>query len=223
MYKIFLVEDDFSLANAMKKTLEQYGNNVHIVSNFQHVMDEFSEISPDLVLMDIMLPFKDGYFWCAEIRKLSSVPVVFISSASDNMNIVMAIGMGGDDFIAKPVDAVVLNAKVQAILRRTYEINGSAAQVEFYGAVLNISDYTVSLGEASVELTKNEFRILQILLENKGKIVSRDSLMMRLWQSDIYVEENTLTVNVGRLRKKLDELGLSDVVVTKPGSGYIIP
>lgn len=222
MYKILLVEDDFSLAQAMKRTLEQYGNTVQIVGNFQNVIEEFSKLNPQLVLMDIMLPFKDGYFWCNEIRKLSSVPVVFISSASDNMNIVMAINMGGDDFIAKPVDAVVLNAKVQAILRRTYEMNDTTSQVEFYGAFLNLYDNSVSYNRKRIELTKNEFRILQILLENQGKIVSRDTLMTKLWQSDLYVEENTLTVNVGRLRKKLDEIGLANIIVTRTGSGYII-
>lgn len=222
MYRILLVEDDFSLAAAMKKTLEQYGNQVCIVSDFQNVMKEFDETEPQLVLLDIMLPFKDGYFWCSEIRKVSTVPVVFISSASDNMNIVMAINMGGDDFISKPVDAAVLNAKVQAVLRRTYEISANASQIEFCGAVLNLSDNSVTNGDRRTELTKNEFRILQVLLEKRGKIVSRDTLMMSLWQNDLYVEENTLTVNVGRLRKKLEESGLSDVIITRPGSGYII-
>ncbi len=223
MYKILLVEDDFALAEAMKKTLEQYGNSVRTVKDFQNVIVELEDFSPQLVLMDIMLPFKDGYYWCSEIRKSSSVPVVFISSASDSMNIVMAINMGGDDFIPKPVDAMVLTAKVQAILRRTYELGDRHSQLEFCGAVLNLADNSVSFESKRAELTKNEFRILQVLLENKGRIVSRDALMTRLWQSDLYVEENTLTVNVGRLRKKLEELGLADVIVTRTGSGYIIP
>ena len=222
MYKIFLVEDDFALAEVLKKQLESYGNEVKCVSDFQSVSKEFEEYSPDLVLMDIMLPFKDGYYWTAEIRKISAVPIVFLSSASDNMNIVMAINMGGDDFIAKPVDPMVLNAKVSAILRRTYEMSDSLSKIDFYDAVLNLSDYTVVRGKEKAELTKNEIRILQVLLENKGKIVSRDTLMTRLWQSDLYVEENTLTVNVSRLRKKLEDIGLCDVIVTKQGSGYII-
>ncbi|MDO4459993.1 MAG: response regulator transcription factor [Clostridia bacterium] len=222
MYRIFLVEDDFALADAMKVQLESYGNEVRVVKNFHEITEEFSAFNPHLVLMDIMLPFRDGYYWCGEIRRISSVPIVFISSASDNMNIVMAINMGGDDFIPKPVEPMVLNAKVQAILRRTYEMKGSSNGIMFGDAMLNLSDSTVNCGEKSVELTKNEFKILQVLLENKGKIVSRDSLMMSLWQSDIYVEENTLTVNVGRLRKKLAEIGLSDVIITKPGSGYIV-
>ncbi|MBQ6570083.1 MAG: response regulator transcription factor [Clostridia bacterium] len=222
MYKILLVEDDFTLAEAIKKQLEGYGSEVCTVKNFQNVTEEFEQTRPHLVLMDIMLPFKDGYCWTAEIRKISTVPIVFLSSASDNMNIIMAINMGGDDFIAKPVDPMVLNAKIQAILRRTYEINENANSIEFLGATLNLNDSSVSYNGNKIELTKNEFRILLTLLENRGKIVSRDALMVRLWNDDCYVEENTLTVNVTRLRRKLEEYGLCDVIKTKPGSGYII-
>jgi len=221
MYRILLVEDDFSLAEAMKKQLESWGNEVCLVTDFQNVLSVFLECQPHLVLLDIMLPFYNGYYWCNEIRRISNIPVVFISSASDNMNIVMAINMGGDDFITKPVDPMVLTAKVQAILRRTYEISESAPIMEFHGAVLNLNDHSVIYQGRRLELTRNEFRILHTLLENKGKIVSRDQLMTRLWQDDCYVEENTLTVNVARLRKKLEEIGLSDVIATKPGSGYI--
>ena len=145
-----------------------------------------------------------------------------ISSASDNMNIVMAVNMGGDDFISKPVDPMVLMAKIQAILRRSYEIARSAAKIQFHGAFLNTDDSSVIYNDKIISLTKNEYRILKILLDNRGKIVSRDKLMAELWQSDIYVEENTLTVNIGRLRHKLEESGLYDVIVTKPKSGYII-
>ena len=222
MYKIFLVEDDFSLADAVKSRLESYGSEVTAVKDFRNVTAEFTEAKPHLVLMDIKLPFKDGYFWTSEIRKISSVPIVFLSSASDNMNIIMAINMGADDFIPKPVDAMVLNAKVNAILRRTYEITSNSQTVNFYGATLHLSDYTVTYSSKRTELTKNEFRILQILLDNRGKIVSRDTLMTHLWQNDIYVEENTLTVNMSRLRRKLEDSGLEGVIVTKPGAGYII-
>lgn len=222
MYKIFLVEDDFSLADAVKSLLESYGSEVTAVKDFRNVTAEFTEAKPHLVLMDIKLPFKDGYFWTSEIRKISSVPIVFLSSASDNMNIIMAINMGADDFIPKPVDAMVLNAKVNAILRRTYEITSNSQTVDFYGATLHLSDYTVTYSGKRTELTKNEFRILQILLDNRGKIVSRDTLMTHLWQNDIYVEENTLTVNMSRLRRKLEDSGLEGVIVTKPGAGYII-
>lgn len=222
MYRILLVEDDSALSQAMKNQIEGYGNEVKCVCDFHNVMEEFKNYQPQLVLMDIMLPYKDGYYWCNEIRRISTVPVVFISSASDNMNIVMAINMGGDDFIPKPVDPMVLNAKVQAVLRRTYEMTGSSASIEFSGAVLNTADASVTYNGIRIELTKNEFRILQTLLENKGRIVSRDALMTALWQSDLYVEENTLTVNVTRLRKKLENYGLTDIIITKPGSGYII-
>lgn len=222
MYKILLVEDDYALASEIKKQIENYGNSATSIINFNDVIGEFKNYLPDLVLMDIMLPFKDGYYWTSEIRKISSVPIVFISSASDNMNIVMAINMGGDDFIPKPVEPMVLNAKISAILRRTYEINDNQNTIEFSGATLNLNDYTVSNGEKIVELTKNEFRILHTLLENKGKIVSRDTLMIRLWNDESFVEENTLTVNITRLRKKLEEIDLTDIIITKPGSGYII-
>ena len=221
MYRIYLVEDDFTLAKAIKNQIENYGNELVIVENFERIPEEVRELKPQLVLMDIMLPFKDGYFWCSEIRKFSSVPIVFISSASDNMNIVMAVNMGGDDFIPKPVDPMVLVAKVTAILRRTYEMPGQMTVIEFHGAFLDLSDGSVNYEGSRIELTKNEFRILQMLLENKGRIVSRDTLMNRLWQSDLYIEENTLTVNVARLRRKLEEYGLKDVITTKTGIGYL--
>jgi len=222
MYKIFIVEDDFALAKEIKKQIENYGNEVICASDFDHITEEFMIANPQLVLMDIMLPFKDGYYWCSEIRKKSSVPIVFLSSASDNMNIVMAMSMGGDDFIPKPVDPMVLNSKLNAILRRSYEMNADLSFIEFHGAMFNVADGSVEYKGNRIDLTKNEMKILQILLENKGKIVSRDALMTRLWQSDLYVEENTLTVNIGRLRKKLEENGLKDVISTKPGSGYIL-
>ncbi len=223
MYRIFLVEDDHALAQELKRQLLQYGNEVRIVSDFRAVPDEIRAYDPHLVLMDIMLPYQNGYHWTAEIRKFSTVPIVFLSSASDGMNIVMAINMGGDDFISKPVEPMVLNAKVQAVLRRTYEMPGSACVMEFCGAMLNLNNNIVNIGGERVELTKNEFRILCTLLENRGKIVSRDVLMLRLWNDDCFVEENTLTVNVTRLRRKLEAHGLGDVIVTRPGSGYIIP
>lgn len=222
MYKIMLIEDDLPLAEAMKNQLTAYGYEVICETDFENVTENFLKINPHLVLMDIMLPTQNGYYFCTEIRKASSVPVVFISSASENMNIVMACSCGGDDFIAKPVDPMVLTAKVNAILRRTYEMNGENKILHFYGAELNISDYTVTNENQTTELTKNEFRILEALLENRGKIVSRDNLMLKLWQNDLFVEENTLTVNVGRLRKKLEECGLKNIIITKPGSGYII-
>ena len=221
MYRIYIVEDDEALASAMKNQLESYGNEVILSSDFRDITGEFSRVKPHLVLMDIMLPFYTGFFWVSEIRKTSTVPVIFISSAATAMNIVTAINMGGDDFIAKPVEPMVLSAKVQAVLRRTYEMWDGGTYLECRGAILCLDDATLTYGNDKIELTKNEFRILKVLFENKGKIVSRDSLMTKLWQSDLYVEENTLTVNVGRLRKKLEEHGLTDLIVTRAGSGYM--
>ncbi len=222
MYKIMLVEDDENMANAMRTQLQAWGYEVYCIQNFQKVTEEFLTVEPQLVLLDIMLPFFNGYHWCSEIRKHSNVPILFISSASDNMNIIMAMNMGGDDFIAKPFDLNVLLAKVQAILRRTYDLTGSIPVLEHKGAILNLNDMTLHYGEQILDLTRNEFRILQTLLEQKGKVVSRNTLMMRLWEIDSYVEENTLTVNINRLRKKLVEIGLEDYIKTKVGCGYII-
>lgn len=222
MYRIFIVEDDPTMANAMKEKIESWGNEARIVEHFQNVMTEFTAYDPHLVLMDIMLPFFNGYHWCSEIRKHSNVPILFISSASDNMNIIMAMNMGGDDFIAKPFDLNVLSAKVQAILRRTYDLAGTIPVLEHRGAILNLNDMTLHYEGQSLNLTRNEFRILQTLLEQKGKVVSRNTLMTRLWEIDSYVEENTLTVNINRLRKKLDELGLKEYITTKVGCGYMI-
>lgn len=222
MYRIFIMEDDFSLAQTMKKQIESWGHEVKVASDFQNVISEFKEYNPHMVLVDIMLPFFNGYYWCSEIRKQSNVPVIFISSASDNMNIVMAMNMGGDDFIAKPIDLSVMMAKIQAVLRRSYDMSGMGSALECRGAVLNLNDASLSFQGERIELTKNEFRILQTLMENKGKVVSRDTLMVRLWQMDCYVEENTLTVNVNRLRKKLEQAGLKEFITTKVGRGYIV-
>lgn len=222
MYKILILEDDYSLANAMKKQIETWGNEVRLVVDFQNVISEFTKYDPQLVLIDIMLPFYNGYHWCNEIRQISDVPIIFISSASDNMNIIMAMNMGADDFISKPVDLAVMISKIQAVLRRAYNMGTKISVLEHRGAVLNLNDTSLTYNGQRIELTKNDFRILQTLLENKGKVVSRDTLMTKLWQIDSYVEENTLTVNVNRLRKKLENAGLADFITTKIGSGYII-
>ena len=215
MYKILIIEDDSSMANTMKKQIQAWGYTVECVDNFQSVIPAFVAFDPHLVLLDIMLPFYNGYHWCTEIRKISNVPIVFLSSASDNMNIVMAMNMGGDDFIAKPVDLNVLTAKIQAVLRRTYDLAGKVRVLEHRGAVLNLNDTTLTYAGERLDLTRNEFRILQTLLENTGKVVSRETLMTRLWEMDCYVEENTLTVNMTRLRKKLEGVGLTDFVTTR--------
>lgn len=222
MYKIMVIEDDPALAETIQKQIEAWGNTVMCVKDFQNVIPAFIQFDPHMVLVDIMLPFYNGYYWCTQIRKISNVPIIFLSSASDNMNIVMAMNMGGDDFIPKPVDLDVLTAKLQAALRRAYDMGGKIPVLEHRGAVLNLHDASLTYEGKRIELTRNDFRILQLLLENKGKVVSRDTLMTRLWQMDAYVEENTLTVNVTRLRKKLEKAGLKNFITTRVGSGYII-
>ena len=220
MYKIFLVEDDETIAKMVKNHLEKWDYEVRIAQKFDRIMAEFADYEPQLVLMDIGLPFYNGYHWCTQIRKVSNVPVVFLSSAADNMNIVMAVTMGADDFIAKPFDMQVLTVKIQAILRRSYDFAGNSSVLENKGAMLNISEAELSYEGESLELTKNELKILQTLFENKASIVTRDTLMTKLWESDTYVDENTLSVNVNRLRKKLASIGLSDFIITKKGIGY---
>lgn len=222
MHKILVVEDDPIIAAAIKKHIESWGCEVSCVSDFANVMGEFATFDPQLVMLDISLPYYNGYHWCGEIRRVSKVPVIFISSASDNMNIVMAMNMGGDDFIAKPFDLNVLTAKVQAILRRAYDFGVSGSVLSYAGAVLSLNDSVLSYGGSKVELTKNEFRILDTLMERRGELVSRDTLMMRLWETDSFVDENTLTVNVARLRRKLESLGLNDFIHTRKGQGYIV-
>ena len=220
MYKILIVEDDETIAKMVKNHLEKWDYEVRIAQKFDRIMAEFADYEPQLVLMDIGLPFYNGYHWCTQIRKVSNVPVVFLSSAADNMNIVMAVTMGADDFIAKPFDMQVLTVKIQAILRRSYDFAGNSSVLEHKGAMLNISEAELSYEGESLELTKNELKILQTLFENKASIVTRDTLMTKLWESDTYVDENTLSVNVNRLRKKLASIGLSDFIITKKGIGY---
>lgn len=222
MYQIMIVEDDEIIAKTVKEHLESWEYSVHVVQDLSKVMVEFANVSPQLVLMDIKLPFFNGYHWCSEIRKVSHVPVIFLSSASDNMNIVMAVNMGGDDFVSKPFDLDVLTAKIAALLRRSYDFAGTSFVLEHKGAILNVSEASISYGEEKMELTKNELHILNTLMENKEKVVTRDTLMEKLWESDNYVDDNTLSVNVNRLRKKLESIGLKDFIMTKKGIGYRI-
>ena len=221
-YRILIVEDDRGIAEAIAALMEQWELRAESVTDFRAVMADFARVQPHLVLMDISLPFMGGYHWCAEIRKVSPVPVIFISSASDNMNIIMAMNMGADDLIAKPFDPDVLVAKVQALLRRSYDFAGSAPVLEHQGIVLNTGDNSLTCNGQKLDLSRNEYRILLTLMQNKGKIVSREKLMEALWQTDSFVDENTLTVNVGRLRKKLEAAGVSDFITTKFGEGYLV-
>jgi DNA-binding response OmpR family regulator len=222
MYKILIVEDDSVISRVLQDTFISWGMGAKGISNFRAVAEEFNEYAPHLVLLDISLPFYNGYYWCNEIRKVSQVPIIFISSTSDNMNIVMAMNMGADDFIVKPFDLDVINAKVQALLRRTYDFSIATSTLEHNGLVLNLSDGTATYKNHTITLTKNEFKILQILMENHGKIVSRDTLMEKLWETSSFIDDNTLTVNVNRLRKTLLEAGVSDYIGTRKGLGYIV-
>ncbi len=222
MYRILIVEDDMGIAQAIKKQLNMWDLDARCVEDFRNVLSAFSECNPHLILLDISLPFYNGYHWCSEIRKVSKVPIIFISSASDNMNIVMAMNMGADDFIAKPFDQSVLVAKIQAILRRTYDFSSVVAVIEHKGAMLNTEGGTLIYNNEKIPLTKNEYIIILCLMKNKGKIISREKLMQQLWETDSFVDENTLTVNVSRLRKKLEAAGLPDFIETKFGVGYII-
>ncbi|MCR2050239.1 response regulator transcription factor [Acetatifactor muris] len=221
-YRLLVVEDDAVIAEEVKKNLEKWGYEVHCVEDFRNVLGAFAACAPQLVLMDIGLPFFNGYYWCAQIRQISQVPIIFVSSAGDNMNIVMAVNMGGDDFVVKPFEAEVLAAKVQAMLRRTYTFREQTSVMEYQGLILDLADASVLVQGQKVELTKNEFRILQILFENIQKTVSREAIMKRLWDNDCFVDDNTLTVNMTRLRKKLEGAGAGALIQTKKGLGYRI-
>ena len=220
MYRILIVEDDRVISEQVKKHLAKWGYEAVCVDNFENILTQFISFDPQLVLLDIGLPFYNGYYWCGEIRKISQVPVVFVSSAADNMNIVMAMNMGGDDFIVKPYDLEVLLAKIQAILRRTYSFQNQSAVAEHAGVILNLSDMSLLYEGKRLELSKNEFRILQFLYERAGKTVSREEIMKRLWNNEYFVDDNTLTVNMNRLRKKLEEAGVQNFILTKKGVGY---
>lgn len=222
LYRVLIVEDDMVIAKSIANYLNKWNYQAKCITDFRNVMDEFIAFDPQLVLLDISLPFFNGYHWCNEIRKISKVPIIFISSASDNMNIVMAMDIGGDDFIVKPFDLSVLVAKVNALIRRTYSFQGQVNILERNGVVLNLNDVCIIYKDEKLELTKNDFKILQVLMENPGKVVSRSQIMTRLWDSDSFIDDNTLTVNVNRLRKKLEEIGIYDFIITKKGLGYMV-
>ena len=222
MYKMLIVEDDPTIADEVAAQIAPWGIEAKKADDLRNVMQVFAKFQPHIVLLDISLPFFNGYHWCEQIRAVSKVPVIFISSASDNMNIVMAMNLGADDFVSKPFDMNVLTAKVRALLRRTYDFGASVPLLEHKGAILNTGDGSLSVNGEKVSLSKNEYRILLCLMENKGKTVSREKLMERLWQTDQFIDENTLTVNVNRLRKKLDAAGLAGFIERKFGVSYIV-
>jgi DNA-binding response OmpR family regulator len=222
MNRILIVEDDAMIAEKIKEHLRQWGYDVAVAADFTDILGEVTKSQPDLILLDITLPYYNGFYWCREIRRLFKMPIIFLSSASDNMNIVMAMDMGGDDFIAKPFDLAVLTAKIGAMLRRSYSYAGQMNVVEHAGVILKLADDSLTYQGKKLTLSKNEAQILLLLMENAGGIVSRDTIMMQLWDSDNFIDDNTLTVNVTRIRKKLRELGLDDFIKTRKGSGYII-
>ena len=222
MYKIFLIEDDPAIAGTVRDHLEHWGYSVRCVEDFRHVTEEFVAFAPQLVLLDIGLPFLNGYHWCQEIRQFSKTPVIFISAEGSDAGVVTGLPLGGDDYITKPFDLSVLTAKVQAMLRRSYELGGGGELLTHRGLVLNLGDATLTYQKERVELTKNDLKILQLLLENAGRAVSRDQLMLHLWESDSFIDDNTLTVSITRLRKKLAAVGLDGLIETKKGLGYLI-
>ncbi|MEA5057914.1 MAG: response regulator transcription factor [Anaerotignum propionicum] len=221
-YKILVVEDDSIISAEIQKHLIAWGFEVQTVCDFEAVFSQFAMFAPHLVILDISLPFYNGYYWCTEIRKVSKIPIIFLSSTSDNMNIIMAMNMGGDDFVAKPFDLAVLSAKVQAMIRRAYSFQGNSHILEHKGVILNLSNASLEVSGEKVELTKNELRILQILFEHKGETVSREAIMKHLWDGDCFIDDNTLAVNLTRLRKKLEGISLNDFITTKKGIGYML-
>lgn len=222
MYKIFLAEDDEVICSLVKKHLESWGYKVYAAEDFSDIMGEFVRVDPQLVILDLKLPCYNGFHWCDEIRRVSQVPVIFLSSAADNMNMVMAMSRGADDFIPKPFHLEVLSAKVQAILRRAYSFGAGANLLERGGAVLNLGSGDLSFQGRSVSLTRNELKILNLLFSQAGNVVSREDIMQMLWENDDFVDDNTLTVNINRLRRKLEEIGLGNMILTKKGRGYMI-
>lgn len=222
MYKILIVEDDQVIASLLEEGLKKWGFEAAHVIDFMTVIEDFKKEQPHLVLLDVSLPFYNGYYWCNEIRKISKVPIVFLSSHTENMDIIMAMNMGADDYVTKPFTLEIVVAKLQAILRRTYSYYTDITTLTVGKVILNLNDTKISYEDKELELTKNEYRILQMLMENKNNIVTRDQLMKKLWDSDSFIDDNTLTVNVNRLRKKLEDFGLMDFINTKKGLGYII-
>ena len=222
MYRILIIEDDDTIAKNIAAHFNRWNYETKQIADFKNIMEEFLKFDPQLVLLDIGLPFYNGFYWCQEIRKISKVPILFLSSMNDNMNIVMAMNMGGDEFIEKPFDLNVLTAKVQALLRRSYSFQGNGNVLEYEGMILNLNDASFSYKEKNISLTKNEFRILQMLMENAGKIIARDDIIARLWESNEFIDDNTLTVNVARLRKKIENAGMDNWIRTQKGIGYYL-
>lgn len=223
MYRIMMIEDDEKIRRIVADTLKKWQYDVVEVTQFDQVLPEFEQTSPHLILLDINLPVFDGYYWCQQIRSVSKVPIIFLSSRNQNMDIIMAINMGGDDFIQKPFDLDILLAKISALIRRKYTYQDEE-NIHFIhrGLKLNVTNSTIEFNGQSNELSRNEFILLQLMMRNIGKIVSRDDLMQALWNEEQFVDDNTLTVNVNRMRRKIAAIGLEDFIVTRKGFGYLI-
>lgn len=222
MYKIMIVEDEEKIRDILKKSLEKWSFEVYAVEDFNNTFEEFAREMPQLVLMDVNLPVCDGFYWCSKIRSISKTPVIFLSSRSSNMDIVMAVNMGGDDYITKPFSIEVLVAKINAVLRRTYSYSETSMDtLEFKNVIISLKNNTVYYNDKTIELTKNEFKIIYVLMKNHDNIVSREDIMQELWQDENFIDDNTLTVNVNRLRKKLKEVGI-DFIKTIKNQGYVI-
>ena len=222
MFKIMIIEDDAALSNEIAEELIKWGHTLHVIINLENIIEEFNKFKPQLLLLDINLPFYDGFHWCNEIRKISKVPIIFMSSRSSNMDIIMGVNLGADDYIQKPFSISVLVAKVNALLRRTYNFSEATDKITHNEVTLDLSTAALTYKNNTIELSKNEFKILNILMISSGKIVSRDKLMKKLWDTDWYVDDNTLTVNINRLRTRLSQIKLDDFIQTKRGLGYII-
>ncbi|MFD1472848.1 response regulator transcription factor [Companilactobacillus mishanensis] len=224
MVKIMIIEDDASISKLISENLQKWQMDSHVVQNFETIMDQFKDYQPDLVLLDINLPIYDGYYWNQEIRKISKTPIIIISSRNSNMDQIMSMNMGADDFVEKPFSVDILIAKINALLRRTYDFSKDSSDIiEHNGLKLNLSDGTVEIGDNKIDLSKNEYKLLQRLLKDQGKIVSREQLLNFMWDDERFVDDNTLTVNINRLRNKFEKNGLSNYIVTKVGQGYLIP
>ena len=224
MVKIMIIEDDFSIAKLISENLAKWQMDSYITKDFDNIIEQFKEYQPDLVLLDINLPVYDGYDWNQEIRKISKLPIIIISSRNSNMDQIMAMNMGADDFVEKPFSVDILVAKINALLRRTYDFSkNSSDTIEHNGLKLNLSSGTVEIGDEKIDLSKNEYKLLQRLLKDQGKIVTREQLLNFMWDDERFVDDNTLTVNINRLRGKIEKFGLKNYIVTKVGQGYIIP
>ena len=221
-WKIFLAEDDKVIAEEIERHLNFWNYEIKIAEDFQNIFDDFKSFHPDLVLMDVTLPFYNGYHWCKIIRKNSKVPILFISAADENLNLIMAMDLGADDYLTKPFELELLQIKIRALLRRAYEYI-ETRNISYKDISLDCDKMIISRENKEIELTKNEFKILEILLEKPGKVVNRDEIIDKIWQSDYYIDDNTLTVNIMRLRKKLEDINIFDLIKTKKGVGYYVP